>query len=120
MSQLSLLILMGIANWLVTTVLVDGEIFAEVRDRVKRQKHRGWICAKAAYLVGCHLCTGTWIGLLMALFVPAVVDVPVAGTVLTGLVIKGIGHLVLLLVNMGNAWIAGVNHDNGTGPGGEL
>lgn len=119
MTLFSLLVLMGIANWLATTLLVDGVIFAEVRELVKRNEGRGWICAKAAYLVGCHLCTGTWVALTMALFVPAVVDVPVAGTVLTGLVIKGIGHLVLLLVNMGNAWIAGVNHDNGTPPGGE-
>lgn len=114
MLSLTLLMLMlGVANWFATTLIVESELFRPLRDfpaerynnAVAKESHRGaafW--SKIRYLVGCHMCTGTWVGLAMALFVPWVVG-GFAGYLMTALVIKGIGHLVLMLVNMGEAAI---------------
>lgn len=56
---------------------------------------RAW--GKARYLVSCHLCTGTWVGLALAVAVPAVrpFGTGVVGAILAGLLFKATGHLVL-------------------------
>lgn len=106
-----LMLMLGVANWFATTLLVESEIFRPLRQWVGHRTEvadAGWRLAfweKARYMIGCHMCAGTWVALAMALFVPAVVNVPVVGWLLTALVIKGIGHLVLLLNNVGNARI---------------
>lgn len=109
LSLLALMLMLGVANWFATTLLVESEIFRPVRGWVRNQYDKATgprsaaVWSKLHYLVSCHMCAGTWVALAMALFAPAVVSVPVIGWLLTALVIKGIGHLVLLLVNMGNA-----------------
>lgn len=111
LSLLLLMVMLGVANWFATTLIVESELFRPVRDWVGNRyedaagtkTYGAW--GKLHYLVSCHMCAGTWVALAMALFTPAVVNVPVVGWVLTALVIKGIGHLVLLLNNKGNARI---------------
>jgi hypothetical protein len=53
---------------------------------------------KLGYVLGCHLCSGTWVGFALAVAVP---NTPfhlrwwLPTVVLNGLVIKGIGHALL-------------------------
>lgn len=107
--------LLGLVNWLVTTILVESELTRPFRDWVadrhrraanrwtdslRRRHHRAeavWF--KLKYLAGCHLCTGTWVGLVMAALVPLHLGAPGAtGRVLAGLAFKAIGHFTLEIV----------------------
>lgn len=122
------IIALGLVNWLTTTIIVESELTRPLREWFKRKgtwqqtdeewdaqyaahlrgeeppkpqlRLRAW--RKAAYLVACHLCTGTWIGLVLAAlglvhpFGPGVL-----GWTLTGLLIKAIGHLTLVVHKAG-------------------
>jgi hypothetical protein len=101
-------VLLGLVNWIATTIVVESEFFRPLRDGIaqigeRRPRHRAaW--EKASYLVGCHLCTGTWIGLVQALvFGSPWAGVP--GLVAGGLVYKALGHLTLEL--RPQAWVRG-------------
>lgn len=107
-----LLVFLGIANWLATTILVEAEITRDYRDWINSRYERTsevfhprkkWAWYKLKYLVGCHLCTGIWVGLVMALFIPPVIGTPFVGFVFTALIIKGIGHLTLVAHKLGEA-----------------
>lgn len=92
----------GLVVWLVTLIIVESELLRPVREWVA-----GYVPAtvinprlsisefntrpKLAYLLGCHLCTGVWVGLTVAVVVPG----PLPYTVLNGLLYKAIGHGVL-------------------------
>ena len=111
MSLFLMMLMLGVANWFATTLVVESELFRPLRQWIGKhvpddpESFRDEVWFKLSYLVGCHMCAGTWVALVMALFVPPLVAVPVVGYLLTALAIKGIGHLVLLLNNMGNATI---------------
>lgn len=99
--MLAMLLVAGLINWLATTVIVEGKIFEPVRNRAHGEY--------AKYFVGCHLCAGVWVG-----FIEAVVYMAFGAAfpftswwlVLTnGLAFKAVGHLTLLVVNLGNAAI---------------
>lgn len=136
MSLIALVIFLGIANWLATTILVESEVTRDYREWINRKadtaanrkayflggNDRKWnftetekqvrlrvnrvafLWNKLRYFVGCHLCTGTWVGLVMAAFIAPIVSIPFVGWVLTGLTIKGIGHLFLVVHKAGEAW----------------
>lgn len=113
-----LLIFLGIANWLATTILVEAEITRDYRDWIGKRYDEAneyprsrstWAWYKLKYLVGCHLCTGIWVGIVMAAFITPVIATPVVGFVMTALIIKGIGHMVLVLHKLGEA---ASNHAN--------
>lgn len=115
MSLTLLLLFLGVANWLATLILVESEVTRDYREWIGRRADyanefpivnplKAFLWHKLRYLVGCHLCTGTWVGFLMALFITPIVSVPVIGTVLTGLVIKGIGHLFLVIHKAGESY----------------
>ena len=55
------LLILGAVNHQVTHICVAGSIFEETRQRC------GSLSPKLGQLVTCHLCFGTWVGLLMAL-----------------------------------------------------
>lgn len=57
---------------------------------------------KMAYVFGCHLCTGTWVGLVEAVILGPVIGSGVVGIILTGLLFKAVGHLILVVVNLLN------------------
>lgn len=115
---------LGLVNWLVTTILVESELFKPLRRWVRaryefhrfgprRAERSAWwdldldrnldrpfharrtaLWHKVDYLVGCHLCAGTWIGIALA----GIAGGPFAGVVgiiLNGLLYKAIGHLTL-------------------------
>lgn len=50
---------------------------------------------KVAYLLGCHLCVGTWVGLVEAIILGPVIGTGVLGIILTALLFKAVGHLTL-------------------------
>lgn len=87
-------VLLGLVCWIATTIVVEAELTRPVRERVKRSRR---CCAlKLDYLVSCHLCSGTWIGLTLS----AVFGSPwggFAGIVAGGLLYKAIAHLILEL-----------------------
>lgn len=99
------LVLLGIVCWLVTLVVVDSELFRPLRiwvaghrrgaDRLPRRP--AWLWHKLRYLVACHLCTGVWVGLVLAAAVPTVrpFGTGPVGFVLAGLSVKAVGHLTL-------------------------
>lgn len=67
--------------------------FATLR-RGPRLTHGLW--RKLRYLVGCHLCTGTWVGLGLAWATSTRLALTgAAGLVLGGLLVKAVGHVVL-------------------------
>lgn len=62
--------------------------------RGPRRTHVLW--GKLRYLIGCHLCTGTWVGLVLAWMTSTrLVLTGAAGIVLAGLLVKAVGHVVL-------------------------
>lgn len=111
------LIILGIVNWLATMIVVESEICRPLREWVTRRYERydyfesivpasDWrqkdhrrlvFWQKVKYLVGCHLCAGTWVGLVLAALVPEVrpVGTGFVGWVIAGLAIKAIGHITL-------------------------
>lgn len=110
---------LGMVNWLASLILVESELFRPLRDRVtakaapprKTNTGQRWnsrrtaLWDKAAYLISCHLCAGTWIGLALALAVPDVRPFgggPL-GWLLAGLLIKAVGHVTLVLHKVGDA-----------------
>lgn len=82
----------GLVNWLVTLIIVESELFREVRDWVDTHAPE-----KLRYLVHCHLCCGTWIGLALALVLPGplVAVHPLLTWFLNGLLYKAVGHVTL-------------------------
>lgn len=97
---MELVIWAGIINWLATWILVDAEVFRELRDGFvawTKAHLPGVAGRKAAYLVRCQLCCGTWVGLGMAALLsgPLVAVHPAASWFLNGLLYKGVGHLIL-------------------------
>lgn len=120
MWQVFLILAAGVANWIITYIIVEGALFAELRtwvagkcEEVKQRcdtcpqtfgtKSRRWCAGKAVYFVKCHLCVGTWVGFALTPFVPGPFHSPIFGVamVLNGLVIKGFGHATLELTS---AW----------------
>lgn len=99
---------LGLVCWLVTTIVVESEITRPLRGYVSRKlsiaadpfslqppwKVTAW--SRLSYLLGCHLCTGTWIGLLLALFIPGGPFV----WFINGLLYKAVGHFVLEVVGV--------------------
>ncbi len=115
---ISTTIALGLVNWLVTLLLVESEVTRPMREWVQHQfekasnweaqlitptvRNDGWrvvLWYKAKYFVGCQLCTGTWIGWLMAAFTPwnRPLGTGVLGVLLAGFLYKAIGHLVLII-----------------------
>lgn len=115
-------IYLGLVNWLVTLVLVESELTRPVRDffedrrnaadefavvtmgnddfteaeqRTAQRRYTAW--SKARYFVSCHLCAGTWVGLLLASLVPGARPLGggALGLVLAGFLFKAIGHITL-------------------------
>lgn len=120
----SLIIAAGLINWLATTIIVESEITRPLRDwltlrRMSRielppehtdayktvvisyAQRISPVYEKVAYLFGCHLCSGTWVGLVEAIAFGPVISSGFVGIVATGLLFKAVGHLVLELVALG-------------------
>lgn len=124
----------GLANWIATTILVESEITRPIREWVQQHRvryterppteaeklrmmaygdhapeivevqthHRVWW--KVSYLLGCHLCSGTWIAAAEALVLGNLIGTGFFGFVLTTLLIKAIGHFTLELTALFRRW----------------
>lgn len=108
------ILILGLACWIVTLIVTDSAVFAGVRHWFDRQDasadERMWrrptyaarfsafIWSKASYLVGCHLCTGTWIGLVLG-FMYTRGSIPDA--IVSGLAIKGVAHGIYVVQRVG-------------------
>lgn len=81
------LLVLGLACWICTAIVVESEIMRPIRERCTHPKLR--------YLVGCHLCSGIWVAAgLVAAWFGALAP---ARFVVTLLAVKGIGHGLLVL-----------------------
>lgn len=114
-SMAGIILIAGALNWFTTLVLVEGFIFKKRRERVKFQARRlakwclkcpspgfmrrnlGATAQKMVYFVECHLCMGTWVGFVLASFMPVPVHIPAWGatTIVNGLLFKAVGHMIL-------------------------
>lgn len=119
-------IFLGIVVWLGTTILVESELCKPLREAVERwagpaaiPERTRWntpsskftepaipaphpVRLKLAYLIHCHLCAGTWVGLLVAAatpYRPLDAALPLGEWLLAGLLYKGIAHLILAVNN---------------------
>ncbi len=101
-----LYLLLGLATWIGTSVIVEAEIFRDVRQAIDRLdvRYDNWLTYKLRYLIQCHLCTGIWVAAVISLFVAPIASSGVIGWGLTALAIKGIGHLFLVLHKLGDAY----------------
>ena len=169
MGTLTLLLALGLINWMATKLLVESEFFRPLREWITRrhaasqapdlarrlkaegfsmtrkpkaEKLKEWggalgyqekmfeianqmdkdtpytlskwelaqrlFWSKVEYMINCHLCAGTWVGLGMALVVPpALLGVafwPV-GYLFNAIAIKAVGHGVLTLEGLATAKI---------------
>lgn len=95
------LLSLGLVCWVATLIVVESELFRPLRDLVGRPADTTGLRHYAAYLVRCHLCAGTWIGLALGLVVTPVVGTGPLGRLLTGLAIKAVAHLLLILQHIG-------------------
>lgn len=118
------IVLLGMANWLATLLIVESELFRPLREWIFRHWqnairfdsdftatelmenvqvletfHESYLWRQAKYLVNCHLCVGVWVGFAEALvLVHPLIGSGVVGIVLTALVFKAIGHATLEVV----------------------
>ncbi len=121
----------GLIVWIITTILVESELTRPFREWIGtlydeaatalavvkahpvtfrpkvRRRLRFYVSflGKMRYLVGCHLCTGVWIGLLVALVLPGVrpFGTGFGDIVLAGLLFKAVAHIVLVLQKVGES-----------------
>lgn len=79
----------GLICWLVTHIIVEGVVFDWLRDWIDDHAPR-----KIQQLIHCELCTGTWVGFILAALIPG----PIAPLwILNGFLYKAVGHLILEL-----------------------
>lgn len=118
MSTIEVVVFAGLVNWLATTIVVESELFRPLREwiggktwqytiyggKTAREDHYEWQRPKLAYFLGCHLCTGTWIGLAEACVLRPLPWSGLAGIAASGLLFKAVGHLVLDIVATARAW----------------
>lgn len=99
------MLLLGLATWMGTSVIVEAEIFRDVREACDRLHVRvnNWGTYKLRYLIQCHMCTGIWVAAIIAIFVPPIVSSGLIGWGVTALAIKGIAHAFLVLQKLGEA-----------------
>lgn len=110
---------LGLVTWLVTMLIVESVLFEPLRRRVhdwavaRRPAPSGpWAALltafgvrppgwrdKVAYLVTCHLCTGTWVGLTLGAILEGPLRIRLVGWALNGLLYKAVAHLVLEVVD---------------------
>lgn len=120
---------LGLIVWFATFVLVESELFRPFREwvamhadaaelwlddapyepepakAVRRAKRTYARWHKARYLVGCHTCSGTWVGLAVAaLSGVRPVGSGVVGFVFAGLLFKAVGHLILVAHKAGESY----------------
>lgn len=108
-----ILLWLGLANWLVTLIITDSEIFRPVRERAQRWSYDRQMRdftgpapapdapssvrtitireGKLAYALRCALCTGVWVGIAESLYAH-----PLGW--LTFLVVAAIGRVCLVAV----------------------
>lgn len=144
LGTLTTLVVLGLASWIFTCIVVESELFAGIRrlvDRWYSQSVNYLVSAKTAhefernretmlaafargerppiprykralvtvtfhlrYMIGCHLCTGMWVSLGIAAFLPPVVGPWFIGWVLNGAIIKAIAHMALALQHAAEAY----------------
>jgi hypothetical protein len=116
-----MMILLGLAAWIATCIIVEAEVFRDVREAITKlyKRHPNWWTFKLKYFVECHMCTGIWVAAIIALFVPPIVSSGIVGWGLTALAIKGIAHLFLVVHKLGEAktdWLKNDTILNAFGP----
>lgn len=119
MEAMLLFIGLGFVNWFGTLLIVQSELFRPLRELVYKLRDRAlrqalhaerqltmfgyrWLfrlLKKVGYLVDCHMCAGTWVGMALAPFAPMVFGSGFFAYLVVGLLIKALGHFILVLQN---------------------
>jgi len=105
--ELLLILGLGLVNWFGTVLVVESEFFRPLRDWIgarydnAERRFTDWFWWKAGYMINCHMCAGTWVALALVPFAPALFGAGVLPYVVTGLLIKAIGHLILVVHKLG-------------------
>lgn len=83
-------ILLGLTCWIVTLIITESEVCRPVRECMPQR-------FKLNYLIGCNLCTGTWVGLLLgSLYADGLIN-----QIVYGLAIKGVAHSIYVVQKVG-------------------
>lgn len=103
--MLQTLLALGLANWIATTILVDSEFTRPLREWAEDLAIRaydsdrwrlGQVLDKVRYLIGCHLCAGTWLAAALAGATGfRVAEDGAVGFVVGSLAVKAVGHITL-------------------------
>lgn len=107
MTTVLIFLAFGLINWFGTLLIVESKIFEPMRRFVGRRYANSTRKIPVTFwsyvdtLVTCHMCAGTWVGFALALFAPLVFGSGWVGFVLVGLLIKALGHLVLVVHKLG-------------------
>ncbi len=96
---------LSVVVWFVTLVIVEGEIFRPLRERIEEWAathgtRNGDYRDRLAYGFHCHMCCGVWVGLLgagLTPYRPISSTLPAVSWFLSGLLYKGVAHLILAL-----------------------
>lgn len=89
-------LLLGAVVWFVTTVIVESELTRPIREAIVAR-----FPGKVGYLVNCHMCAGTWVGLGVGFLHPLALGSGwVVACLLSGLAYKAVGHLILGVNNL--------------------
>jgi len=86
----------GLIVWLATLIIVESFIFQPLRDWLESKvipstnPRRSTTWYKLAYLSRCQLCMGTWVGWIVAAFIPG--PLPLFWC---GLLYKAVAHCIL-------------------------
>lgn len=101
----------GLINWIVTTIIVEGTVFQDARDALDRLP----IPPKYKELWHCHLCTGTWVGFGLAMFLggPLATGLsPILDVLLNGFLYKAVGHVILEVTGLVKNYNRRMDDDN--------
>lgn len=97
------LLLLGIACWFGTLLVVESEFFRPVRrwiddrETAAQRLLTAWFWSRAAYMINCQMCAGMWVGLALAPFAPMIFGPGILQFLVVAVMIKGIGHFFLVV-----------------------
>jgi hypothetical protein len=107
---------LGLVNWFATLLVVESEFFRPVRDWIHgrslnaKRAFTSWAWWKIDFMINCHMCAGTWVAMLLVPLAPLIFGPGIVPYIAVGLLIKAIGHIILVLHKLGEAYTQELGH----------